>query len=201
MRGHSFPGLRCHLGMLPACRGRPFLFARAQRARGECLIQRSNSMHRHCERHPSNPESRVRLWICFVARAPRNDGETRVYIPAAGFARVLLNIHPREKQRAQGMPGAGCTRSHRAVKVAQKRALTKQVQPRHPGIPCAVVYGLLRALPGEPACLPPSPLRSICSAGLGACMGAPEPHDFILREDGRSSHDLIAFTASRTQRP
>jgi len=55
------------------------------------------------------------------------------------------------------MPGAGCTRGHRAVKVAQKRALTKQVQPRHPGIPCAVVYGLLRALPGEPACLSPSP--------------------------------------------
>jgi hypothetical protein len=36
-------------------------------------------------------------------------------------------------------------------KVAQKRALTKQVQPEQSGIPCAVVYGLLRDLPGEPA--------------------------------------------------
>jgi hypothetical protein len=25
------------------------------------------------------------------------------------------------------------------------------VEPRHPGLPCAVVYGLFRALPGEPS--------------------------------------------------
>ena len=72
----------------------------------------------------------------------------------------FARFHPLQIQRAQGMPGnAGCWLHPRPPrgKVAQKRALTKQVQPRHPGIPCAVVYGLLRALPGEPACLPPSP--------------------------------------------
>ena len=32
-----------------------------------------------------------------------------------------------------------------------------QAQRRHPDIPCAMVYGLFRALPGDRACLPPSP--------------------------------------------
>src|SRR6476661_676719 len=31
--------------------------------------------------------------------------------------------------------------------------------PEQPGIPCAMVYGLFRALPGDHACLPPSPAR------------------------------------------
>jgi hypothetical protein len=44
--------------------------------------------------------------------APRNDDKTtRVRILAAQFARDLLELRPSEKQRAQGKPGAGCTRS------------------------------------------------------------------------------------------
>src|SRR6185437_5589580 len=37
-----------------------------------------------------------------------------------------------------------------ARKTCAKARVDRQVQPRHPGIPCAVVYGLLRALLGEP---------------------------------------------------
>ena len=35
-----------------------------------------------------------------------------------------------------------------------------QAQRRHPDIPCTMVYGLFRALPGDRACLPPSPAGS-----------------------------------------
>jgi len=52
----------------------------------------------------------------------------------------------------------------------------------HSGLPCAAVYGLLRALPGEPAFATvaramPLELR----ADLAPCLGAPEPHGFAVR--------------------
>jgi len=51
-------------------------------------------------------------------------------------------------ERAQGKPGARCTRG--LVCNGERRAHTSiQVQRRHPGFPCAMVYGLFRALPGD----------------------------------------------------
>ena len=50
------------------------------------------------------------------------------------------------------------------------------------GFPCAMVYGLLRALPGDRALLPPSPARRgtrLC--GFDASVGASGPHDFAVR--------------------
>ena len=58
-------------------------------------------------------------------------------------------------QRAQGMPGARCTRG--LIRKGRRARMSIQAQRRHPGIPCAMVYGLFRALPGDRACLPPSP--------------------------------------------
>jgi hypothetical protein len=45
------------------------------------------------------------------------------------------------------MPGAGRTHGPPATK---KQAASPQVQPRHPGIPCAMVLRLIRDLPGVP---------------------------------------------------
>ena len=50
-----------------------------------------------------------------------------------------------------------------------------------------MVYGLLRALPGDRALLPPSPLRSsllmekLASQELDASVEASGPHDFAVR--------------------
>jgi hypothetical protein len=55
------------------------------------------------------------------------------------------------------MPGARCTRS--LVCKKQTHELVTTVTPEQPGIPRAMVYGLLRALPGDQACLTPSPAR------------------------------------------
>ena len=67
-----------------------------------------------------------------------------------------------------------------------------------PAFPAQWFYGLLRALLGEPACLPPSSARSLKHRRqLGACMGAPGPHDFAVRENCRSSVSTLASTATR----
>src|SRR6516165_12011198 len=71
-----------------------------------------------------------------------------------------------------------------------------QVNRSNTGFPCAVVYGLLRALPGDRAFLPPSPLRSSLLTGLNASVGASGPHDFAVREIRRSSRASPASTAS-----
>jgi hypothetical protein len=47
------------------------------------------------------------------------------------------------------------------------------------GIPCAMVYGLYRALPGDRAFLPPSSARS--TRKLSLSVGRPGPRDFAVR--------------------
>ena len=66
------------------------------------------------------------------------------------------------------------------------------------GFPCAVVYGLFRALPGDRAFLPPSwAATASIVANLNASIGASGPHDFAVRDIRRSSRAVIASTASR----
>jgi hypothetical protein len=66
------------------------------------------------------------------------------------------------------------------------------------GFPCAVVYGLLRALPGVPGLLAPviGAMREH-RRQLDASIGAPGPHDFAVRAPRRSSSPEHASTASR----
>jgi hypothetical protein len=59
--------------------------------------------------------------------------------------------------------------------------------------------GFLRALPGDHAWLPPSPARCgkhLCK--LSACIGAPEPHDFAVRQNAaRPARRAIACELPR----
>ena len=65
---------------------------------------------------------------------------------AALFARGLHFVSPPRKQRAQGRPGARCTRGL-VCKVRTENAHTSiQVQREHPAFPAQWLYGLLRAL-------------------------------------------------------
>jgi hypothetical protein len=87
-------------------------------------------------------------------------------------ASLIQNSLPSEDQRARGMPGAQCTRSlvcARVVKYAHEYS-----QRRHritSGIPHAMVLRLIRALPGDRALLPPSPLRSLLLKNLAPASG------------------------------
>jgi hypothetical protein len=106
-------------------------------------------------------------------------------ILAARNARALHDFRPSRGERAQGKPGADCTRGPRATK---STGVGPQVNRSNAGFPCAVVYGLLRALPGDRAFLPPSSARcASIVANLNASIGAPGPHDFAVRDIRRSS--------------
>src|SRR6201996_3240089 len=94
-----------------------------------------------------------------TATRPRVRGDderpSRDSIPPefCNFVRVLL-----KKKRAQGKPGARRTRGL-MCRCASKRMLHMSIQVRreHPGLPCAMALRRIRALPGDPAFLSPSP--------------------------------------------
>ena len=92
---------------------------------------------------------------CFVARAPRNDGETHFRILAARCARGMLKNFA--QKRAWGMPGARRTHSLAWEKIDHTSVVTTGT-PRSPGIPARNGFnGFLRALPGDEFVLSPSP--------------------------------------------
>src|SRR5258706_8272698 len=77
------------------------------------------------------------------------------------------------------MPGARCTRSLACkIKQAYERSHHGHTG-NHPAFPAQWFYGLLRALPGDHACLTPSPALLI--ADLTPTIGASERHDFAVR--------------------
>src|SRR5438067_12537737 len=83
-------------------------------------------------------------------------------------------------QRAQGKPGADCTRGL-VCKIAHcRRTRAYRFSRNSPAFPAQWLYGLLRALPGERALLPPSPCEKL-PARLSASNAAPGPHDFAVR--------------------
>jgi len=133
---------------------------------------------------------------CFVAEpvigpaerpdplAPRNDEETTNRRNSALPRREAPGFCvDRPRRHREGAGKTGCALHPRSrVQSAQKETHTSiQVQRRQSGLPCAVVYSLLRALPGDRAFLPPSSPRSFASRELDASVGAPGPHGFAVR--------------------
>ena len=64
---------------------------------------------------------------------------------------VLHFVVPPEKQRAQGRPGARCTRGPAGVLQRDMLPTSIQVQRRASGLPCAMALRLIRDRPGDPA--------------------------------------------------
>src|ERR1700736_6083612 len=62
-----------------------------------------------------------------------------------------------------------------------ERTRVSQVTPVTPSIPRAMVYGLYRALPGEPGFLAPVTPEKLASQELDTSVGASGPHDFAVR--------------------
>jgi hypothetical protein len=98
----------------------------------------------------------------------------------ANRLRVIRKQRP-SCERAQGMPGASAAP---AASRGNKENHTKVVttgSPDDSGIPRANGFnGFLRALPGEPGLLSPSPARS-SSHTLDISVGISGPHDFAVR--------------------
>jgi hypothetical protein len=84
---------------------------------------------------------------------------------------------------AEGAGKAGCPMDPRPRVQQKAHALATTGSPETSGFPCAVGFnGLLRALPGDRALLPPSPQSARLRApGLSASVGAPGPHGLAVR--------------------
>ena len=80
-----------------------------------------------------------------------------------------------------------------------------QVNRSNAGFPCAMVYGLLRALPGDRAFLPPSPPRSVLLGSLTPASGrqdhttSPSARSGVrLRRHPRPPHPTATFVTCAT---
>src|SRR5271166_787569 len=106
------------------------------------------------------------------------------------------NLGPLERQRAQGRPGGRCTRGPRAKNICASALTTGTGGNNRPSLRSGL--RLIRALPGEPSRLPPSPRRSSHPRNLAPDLGAPGPHDFAVRKVRRSSVSASTSTAFRS---
>jgi hypothetical protein len=103
-----------------------------------------------------------------------------------------LRLLPLEAPRAQGRPGARCTRGP-VCNCAQKNAHTSiQVQRKHSGLPCAVALRLIASSPRRTALLPPSSPRSLLLENL-----TPAPR----RQDHTTSPYVSCAYVSHIPRP
>ena len=121
--------------------------------------------------------------------------ETHLRIPAARCARGVYELSPHENRGRREYRALDAPAASRAKKTKHTSVVTTG-PPGTPGIPCAMVYGLLRALPGDRAFLSPS-LAEIGFRQLDASVGASGPHDFAVRKSAPSSLAPPASTASR----
>jgi hypothetical protein len=119
------------------------------------------------------------LRVQSAVRAPHPDP-----LPASG-ARENTHLRPLATQvapelclervpqnkRAQGMPGARCTRGLVCKMHKGKHTRAYRFSGGNPAFPARWFYGLFRALPGDRAFLPPSPPRSLLLENLTPASG------------------------------
>ena len=126
-------------------------------------------------------------------RSPGRRGD-RAYVRdlAARFARALQILCPRPHNRGRresrvptDTRGLVCQNAH------CRRTRAYRFSRNSPAFPAQWFYGLYRALPGERACLPPSPLRSLLLKSL-----APASR----RQDHTTSPYALAFRPARKNR-
>jgi hypothetical protein len=100
-------------------------------------------------------------------------------------ARFALSFRP---LKTEGAGNAGCALHPRPPVQQKSTGVSNQGYTATAGIPCTMVLRLIRALPGDHAWLPPSPVRRWKRLhDLDACIGAPGPHDFAVRKAARTS--------------
>ena len=98
-----------------------------------------------------------RLAMTSMDRRPRSRGSI--------LPEVCKNFHAPRNQRAQGMPDARCIRG--LVRKKRRTHTSIQGSGGDPTFPAQWLYGLYRALPGDRACLTPSPANMAARARLG----------------------------------
>src|SRR6202011_1565162 len=100
---------------------------------------------------------------------------------AACFARVLLETSRPLNNEGAGNAGRPMRPIAACAMIVVERTRVSQVTPESPGIPRAMVYGLYRALPGEPGFLATVAPEKLASQELDTSVGVSGPHDFAVR--------------------
>jgi hypothetical protein len=103
--------------------------------------------------------------------------------------------YPRN-QRAQGMPDARCTRGP-VSKMEKERTRADRFSGGTPTFPAQWLYGLYRALPGDRACLTPSPREDGFVRPVGL---AKPPRDLTPTTEASGPHDFAVRSARLRQK-
>src|ERR1700676_4196250 len=118
-----------------------------------------------------------------------------VYGPAAQLRPRFVRIYLPSEQRAQGIPGARCTRGLVCKMCKRKRTRAYRFSGGNPAFPAQWFYGLYRALPGDRACLTPSPREYGFVRPVGL---AKPPRDLTPTAEASGPHDFaVCFSAVR----
>ena len=132
---------------------------------------------------------------CGLRRAPQDE----VLDPHGEERRRRVSNHEAAGPRSRGMICPGCANNSMPSKkiegagnaghpmrpiaacamIVVERTRVSQVTPESPGIPHAMVYGLLRALPGAPGFL--ATVACATSRRLDTSVGVSGPHAFSVR--------------------
>jgi hypothetical protein len=115
-------------------------------------------------------------------------------IPRRDAPEVCIYLPP--PWRAWGMPGARCTRGLVCTCIGRTHTSNNEYTGIARHSRTQWFYGLCRALPGDRACLPPSPADMSCLSPVGptqlreldASIGASGPHDFAVRSNISRQH-------------
>jgi hypothetical protein len=115
--------------------------------------------------------------------------------PGQGFAisrritpELMSEACPSPMKRAQGRPGAHRTHGSRATKKARGRTTGTGGSS---GLPCAMVFRLIRDLPGDHAWLPPSPQSALCALQDLAPASERQDHTTSPTASRHSSLDML----------
>ena len=117
-----------------------------------------------------------------LLRCARNDGGYGFAFSRRVAPEVCIIVLPSSKSRAQGRPGACCTRGLACDLRKQRLHTSIQVQAgaSRPSLRNGFT-AYYRALPGERLFCLRRPQEAFASPGLDASTAAPEPHDFTVR--------------------
>ena len=128
--------------------------------------------------------------------APRNDVEAHLRILAARMHPSFVGMLALESQRAQGRPGARCTRGLVCKLVKERRTRAYRFSGSTPAFPAQWFDGLLRALPGERLSCHRRPRENCSPRELDTSAGVSGPHDFAVRVRAARLKRPSASTAS-----
>src|SRR5216683_6850585 len=114
-----------------------------------------------------------------LSRAMTVEGVAQLRDLAARSARALLSSFLTLRSEGAGNAGRPMRPRPRVHFVVVERTRVTTSTPESPGIPRAMVYGLFRALPGEPGFL--ATIARGSHRELDASVGASGPHVFAVR--------------------